>query len=377
MRTDARPGLLDIKYSIYCYILIACLTAGTACGHPDSSSLFFYQGLGYGSQAVYNPGTVIVNGGYGIWQVPVNYGYRKIFAAPYRRWWENNWRSLGHPLRTIGTVGWGEFLATEVFPFDPLDRNREQFVPNYFLHGIGAGMHFRATAEWYQLHGFPRPRLWSLATMAAYHLLTEVVENGESRGPTLDPIADFYVFNPAGILLFSSDRVCGFFSRRLGLAEWSQQPCYNARTGNLENMGQFYVMRYPLKTDRSWSALAHFGLHGMAGVSRTLPDGRSYSASFGLMVENLESAAQEGLGGALAARLSWSAGLFYDRHRSLMASLMVSGLPHNKARLNVYPGMLRMGSFSPGISASWGHELVVGINAACFPLGAAWSSAPR
>lgn len=370
-------GLNGASRRVDFYLLLLCLSAAPASGRPDTSSFFFYKGLRYGSQSVYNPGTVILNGGYGIWQVPSRAGDRRIFEAPYRRWWRNSWASIGHPLRTIEAVGWDKFLANEVFPVDPMDRNREQFVPNYFLHGIGAGMHFRATAEWFQFHGFPHPRLWSLATMAAYHLTTEVVENGEASGPTLDPIADIYVFNPAGILLFSSDRVCGFFAGKLGLTEWSQQPCYNARTGNLENMGQFYVMRYPLRADRSWSLMAHYGLHGMAGLSRRFPDGRSWSATAGLMVENLEAAVQEGPGEAYAARLSWSAGLFFDRENCLLASLMVSGLPHNKARLNLYPGVLKLGSFSPGIIASWGHELVVGVNAAFVPLGLAWGSKPR
>ncbi len=370
------PGCVII-FSAICFVSLPFLQVPASAGQQDTASFFFYKGLGYGSQAVYNPAALVINGGYGIWQVPSRAGDRRIFEAPYRRWWRNSWSSIGHPLRTIEAVGWDRFLTNEIFPADPLDRNREQFVPNYFLHGVGAGMHFRATAEWFQCHGFSRPRLWSLAAMAAYHLTTEVVENGETTGPTLDPIADLYVFDPAGILLFSSDRVCRFFSGKLGLAEWSQQPCYNARTGNLENMGQFYVMRYPIKADRSWSLMAHYGLHGMAGLSRRLPDGRAWSATAGLMVENLEAAVQEGLGEAYAARLSWSAGLFYDRDNSLLASLMVSGLPHNRARLNVYPGVLRLGRFSPGIVASWGRELVVGVNAAFIPLGLAWGSEPR
>ena len=375
MRKD---GLRNI-YSTYRYIFVWSLwlsIAGTA-GAQDTASFFFYKGYHYGSQAGYNPGNVIINGGFGIWQVPSRYGERGMSRSPYGRWWRNTWNSVGHPVRTIEAFGWERFLTTEIFPADPLDRNREQFIPNYFLHGVGAGMHFRATAEWFEYHGFGHPRMWSLATMAAYHLTTEVIENGENTGLTVDPISDLYVFNPLGILLFSSDRVCRFFSQRLRLAEWSQQPAYNARTGNLENMGQFYVVKYPLMKDSGWSAIAHFGLHGMLGLSRQMVDGRAWSATAGLIVEDLEAAVQEGAGQALAAKLSWSGGLFYDRNNSLMTSLMVSGLPHNKAKLNVYPGVLKWGWFRPGLSASWGHEFVLGINLAYCPLGVAWGSEPR
>lgn len=302
---------------------------------------------------------------------------RGIFRLPYRAWWGNTWASLGSPVGTVNRFGWKRFLTTEVFPSDPLNRNREQFIPNYFLHGVGAGMHYRATAEWYQHHGFHRPRLWSLATMAAYHLLTETVETAGSGDLAVDAIADIYIFNPMGILLFSSDRVCRFFSGRLGLAEWSQQPVLNARTGNLENMGQFYVVRHPLSRDGAWSAMVHFGLHGMVGLSHNRPGGRSYSATAGLMVENLITADQEGEGRVLTAELTWSGGLFYDVNRSLMMSLMASGLSTNRARVNVYPGALKVGPFSPGMFAAWGRDLTFGLTCSYSPLGLGWGSHPQ
>jgi hypothetical protein len=213
--------------------------------------------------------------------------------------------------------------------------------------------------------------------MAAYHLLTETVETAGSGDLAVDAIADIYIFNPMGILLFSSDRVCRFFSGRLGLAEWSQQPVLNARTGNLENMGQFYVVRHPLSRDGAWSAMVHFGLHGMVGLSHNRPGGRSFSATAGLMVENLISADQEGEGRVLTAELTWSGGLFYDVNRSLMMSLMASGLSTNRARVNVYPGALKVGPFSPGMFAAWGRDLTFGLTCSYSPLGLGWGSHPQ
>lgn len=343
----------------------------------DTASFYFYKGLPYGSQAAYNPGNVIINGGYGIFQVPARYHNRQIFGLPYRYLFETCWDHLRHPLANIEGYGWKRFLTTEVLPGSPFNRKSGQFIPNYFLHGIGAGLHYRATAEWYQYHGFPRPRLWSLASMAVYHFLTEAVENGGSREVSVDGIADIYIFNPLGIILFSCDPVCRFFSRTLSLSEWSLQPVYNARTGNLENMGQFYVVRYPLNRERDIEAMVHFGLHGMVGLSKRLSRGRCLSGTLGLMVEDLVRVDQELQGRALTAELTWSGGVFYDRSNSLLASLMVSGLPQNRLRLNLYPGVLGVGRFRPGFFAAWGDEEITwGLTWQAVPLGLGWGAPP-
>jgi len=54
----------------------------TGTANHDTTQYFFYHALPYGSQATYNPMNVIINGGYGILQIPNyddEYG-RKIFT---------------------------------------------------------------------------------------------------------------------------------------------------------------------------------------------------------------------------------------------------------------------------------------------------------
>ena len=339
----------------------------------DTAAYFFYHALPYGTQANYNPMNVIINGGYGILQIPkyVDEYERKIFTYPYAEWAENVWRTIRSPLRSIGDFGWWRFLSTEVLPLTIKEKGN-QWVPNYFLHVIGGGMHFRATEEWYRYHGFKSPRLWSIGTMVIYHALSEIVENRGNEELSVDHLADLFIFDPAGMLLFSNDKVCRFFSEKLSLAEWSMQPVINIRNGNLENMGQFYVAKYPLTKERNWHLMAHFGLHGMFGLTHRWTDGQALSVAGGLLVEDLIRVAEEDTGRVLTAVLTWRAGLFYDRNNSLLASLMASTAPEYRLRLNVYPGILRIGPLSPGILVSRSREWVFGITVRYTPLGIGW-----
>jgi hypothetical protein len=362
--------LISSSWFIRIFFLLALATSSLA---QDSRPHYFYHALPYGSQANYNPLNVIINGGYGILQIPsYNDGFdRKIFRFPYQEWLGDMWETAGHPIQTINEFGWWRFFTTEVIPIT-FNMNNNQWVPNYFLHGIGAGMHFRATEEWFRYHGFSHPRLWSIGTMAVYHVLSEVIENRGNKEVAVNHIADLYIFDPLGIWAFTHDGVCRFFADKLQLTEWGMQPAYNFSNGNLENMGQFYVAKYPLSKDKRWSIMAHFGLHGMFGFSYRLLDEHSLSLTGGFLVENLIRAEKEGEGMALKAVLTWRAGLFYDFNNSLMASLMVATIPEYRIRVNLYPGILRLGPFNPGLFLSGSKEWVVGINFNYMPLGVAW-----
>jgi hypothetical protein len=343
-------------------------------GISESRPYFFYHALPYGTQVNYNPINVIINGGFGILQIPQStsseYG-RDIFDYPYINWGKNVWQTVGHPIKTISEFGWGEFISTELFPLS-LNMKGNQWVPNYFLHLIGGGLHFRATEEWFRLNGFVAPRLWSIGTMVLYHGLSEIVENHGNEELTVDHLADLLVFDPAGMLLFSSDGVCRFFSEKLNLAEWSMQPAINLANANLENMGQFYVAKYPITGDKKWNVMAHFGLHGMFGMSYRSSKEHSISLAGGFLVEDLVEVEPGGEQRVLQGVLTWRVGAFYDRNNSLLASLMVANVPAYRVRFNVYPGVLKIGPLSPGFFFSGSSEWVVGVYISYVPVGAAW-----
>ena len=309
-----------------------------------SQERFFYTGKSYGSEAMYNPVYLLLNGSYDIIQLEGH--TRDVFTYHYGTGAANVLRNLGSPFRTIGHYGVGKFLKQEVFPIG-LGIGEAQWWPNYQLHLIGGGMTYVATAEWYEHYGFPVPNILSMVTMGAYHFLNEVVENGNYVGETVDPIADLYIFDVGSVILFSFDGVKRFFRDELHLADWSLQPSLALPTWTLQNNGQFFSMKWKLPFSESVHLFYYFGLRGLLGLSKKFDDGSAFSFGLGLRAIKLETL--ERTTNTQTVDLRWSAGVFFDRENSLLASLFWSDYLDNTLNLNIYPGIVHLGGFSPGL----------------------------
>ncbi len=293
---------------------------------------------------MYNPINLILNGGYDIIQLE-NFS-RDIFSHPYKAGFRNVMKNLSAPFSVINRYGWKNFISNELFPIE-LTKKGAQWWPNYQLHFIGGGMAYTAMYEWYDHHNFPAPRLFSIATMAAYHLLNEVIENGAFQGDNVDPIADIYFFNIGGIIFFSFDNINRFFSEELNLAEWSLMPSFSLRDGNLYNVGQYFSIKWELPFAQRWSFFYYFGMTGLTGLSYKLNNGDNISAGLGLRAKQLTDVDFHSR--KKTSELVWNAGIFYDRENSLLFSATYSGLIDNLININVYPGVLKIGGFSPGL----------------------------
>jgi hypothetical protein len=210
--------------------------------------------------------------------------------------------------------------------------------------------------------------------MFSEHFFEEMIEDAGVRGLNEDPVSDMYIFNPAGILLFSNDNVCRFFSDKLSLNEWSLQPAINFRTGRLENMGQFYVAKLPLEETHTWSAIAYFGMQELFGITRKFSEEKSVSVTGGVIVNSLSAAGISTSEKSYTADLRWSAGVFYDVKNSLLMSLVATGAEHNRLRLNIFPGLLKIGSFAPGIYVDNTGVWSMGMSIRYCPIGAAVGS---
>lgn len=332
------------------------------------TELYFYHGERYGSAAVFNPLTTVINGGFGILQISNR--SNDLRTVDFRAGMRNVTFNLSHPLRAIEKMGWGNFLAREVFPTSFKLKNA-QFYPNYYNHLIGGGFTYREFVDWYRFHQFPQARLWAISSWLAYHFLNEVVENNGFDGPNVDPISDMYIFNLGGLLLFSSDKVASFFANTLHMRDWSFMPAYDPQLHTIENQGQNFMVRLRLPGTHKWSLMYHWGVHGMYGLSYHGNNGESFSAAGGLVVKDLVEVNNTTGVRELTANLVWTAGVFWDRHNSLMASLILSGTKGYKARLNVYPGVVRLGKFSPGffVNLRKDNEMVVGLHYSWAPFG--------
>ena len=315
------------------------------CGISSAQSrYYFYQRRNFGSEALYNPVYVILNGSFDIIQLEGH--QRDIFNFPYAVSIKNVMRNLGNPFPVIKRYGWGKFLANEIFPID-FAKKGAQWWPNYQLHLIGGGMTFVALKEWYEQHNFPDPEIFSLATVATYHLLNEFVENGSYVGDNEDPIPDIYVFDIGGIVLFSFDGIDKFFSRELNLADWSLQPSFSFIDKTLQNNGQYFSIKWKLPFSDAWHLFYYFGMNGLTGLSYKFKDGKAISFGLGLRAKNLVTVNQSV--GQKTIDMTWNAGLFYDIDNSLMSSLFVSGLTDYHIDLNIYPGIFKIGPVSPGV----------------------------
>lgn len=312
----------------------------------DSSAqnYYFYKHLNYGSQSTYNPVSIILNGGYDILQYD---GYtHDVRHFPYRVGARNVWQNISNPGGPISRYGWRNFVSHEIFPLT-LNKKGAQWLPNYKLHLIGGGMEYRMTYEWYLAHDFPAPRLFSVATTFTYHYINEITENGAYIGDNVDPIADLCLFDPAGIILFSFDSVCKFFSEKLNLTDWSMIPSFSVRDLSIQNQGQNFALKWKSPFSERWRLFYYFGDLGMTGVSRTLSDSLSISVALGARATSFEMVDETTH--RRTVKLVWSGGLFYDKYNSLLCSLFLSGSNDKLFNLNVYPGLLHLGKFSPGL----------------------------
>lgn len=345
-------------------VVLCCLVRT---GEAQSKPYYFYQGRTFGSEATFNPVTKLLQGGFYI--LDTDNRSNNPFVIKYEVGLRNVAWNLFHPFDAIQDFGWNRFLSTEVFP-NPR-RRTAQWVPNYFGHILGEGMTFRATEEWYRYHGYRYETALALTTTLLETLLNEVVENGAYRGTNVDPIADVYLFNPLGILLFRSDKVAAFFSRTLHMAYWPRQLMLDPFSGTLENVGHDFVFKYPVS--RSLALFASYGTHSLAGLTFRQTPSYSLSIAAGVMAKELVDAAPGLPSRSLTATIVPAIGFYYDRENSLLFSTVLAPRKDDKMSINVYPGVFRVGGISPGIAVAFGglRGLSLGVDLRGVPLGVA------
>jgi hypothetical protein len=327
---------------------------------------FFYRALPYGSESLVHPLRIIINGGFGI--TSFDNRDNRLDAVDYRTGWRNVWKNLLDPIGAIEANGWGDFVERELLPMS-VSTKKAHYWPNYTLHVVGGGMSYRLAAEWFRYHGYPYPKTLSIATMVAYHMVNEVVENDDFEGYSTDAVADLYLFDPLGIVLFNFDSVSRFFAETLNMAEWSYQAAYDPRRNALENHGQNFAMKVGLGGAR-WSLFYHLGTHGELGLSYRRINGESFSFGFGGQAKDIFALKD----GVRSLDLAPSVGFFYDRNNSLLASLVLSRREDAQVRLNVYPGVVPFARFSPGFifAMDRDRDVQIGISidaSPVFPLG--------
>lgn len=302
---------------------------------------YFYSGKDYGSEALFNPITLIINGGFDITQLQSV--SNKLSDHQYSRMFTNVIENLRDPFPRIRAYGSKKFIM-ELFPTG-MSKETAPWIPNYQLHVMGCGMLATKMREWYEYHGYPYAWTLSAATLMTMHLLNETMESGPYEGYSVDEIADIYLFDLGGIILFSFDNVNQFFSETLNLADWSLQATYLTPSGRI-HAGQFFSIKWQLPFSQEYSFFNRFGMGALFGLSKKVAPEDNLSVGLGFRTKHLVDLDQN-----LRERTietGWQAGVFYDRDNSLLGSIIFSGIKEYFCSIDVYPGVIRYGNISPG-----------------------------
>lgn len=338
----------------------------------DEPTRYFYRGLPYGSDATFHPVRELINGAFGIFQVSSK--WKTLDQIHWRNGLDITWRSISHPFRTTRAYGTRDFLTSEVFP-GQFDMNSLQYLPNYHLHMIGGGARNRAFTEWYRAHGFPHPWIMAMATTVFHSFAVETVEHQAETGPTVDPVADMLFFDPAGAILFTSDRVSRFFSRTLNMAIWSGQPMYNPVLNTVENAGENYGLHLFLNKDDRIGIFMYWGMSDLVGVTVRRVAGLDWSVGLGGMVSELHEEERGAGMSALYARIKLDVGGFVHRNNSLLASVHVSQSWTQRLRASIFPGVVSWHGISPGVYVGVrGADVILGMSVISIPVGLAASN---
>jgi hypothetical protein len=338
-------------------IALLCVINVTA----QEKEYFFYNPKNnFGSDALFNPLSVLVNGSYDVLR---NGSHSKnVFDQYYSEGFKNVFWNLGRPLKTISDYGWDRFIELEIGNLE-FNSNKANFVPNFADHTIGNGMLYAKLKEWYDYHQYPAPWLWSFITTNAYQLMNEAIENGRHDGPNIDLVADVYIFNMLGFVLFEFDFINRFFSETLPMYDWSLQPMFSLNNTSLENTGQQYVVRKQLPYLDNWSGFVFWGLNGIAGLSYSSDKINNYSLGVGQVTNKINSNIRGSLR-FLTPDIDGAIAFFYDRNNSLLLSVLMTGPKVPNIRVNIYPGLIKIGSLTPGLFIGLGEwdKFVFGIN---------------
>jgi len=153
------------------------LLLGISCIFCQERKYYFFNPENdFGSDRLFNPLSLLVNGSYDILR---NGGHTKdIFNNPYGAGYKNVGRNLLDPFSNIRAYGWKCFWEQEIFNFE-LNKNKANFLPNLGDHTIGNGMQYAKLAEWFEYHNYPYPRLYSFLVTTAYQFTNEALENGK------------------------------------------------------------------------------------------------------------------------------------------------------------------------------------------------------
>ena len=330
--------------------------------------------INWGSEQFFHPVNTTLNGSYDILRNGTLES-KNIKNISYRNSLENIYYNITNPLKNIKSFGVNKFIELEIFnlSFNPA---KGHFLPNIANHVLGNGMLYVKLEEWFHYNQYNNPKIMSMLTTTFYQVMNEVVEHptGE-KYINVDSIADLLIFNPIGILLFNFESVKKYFSYTAPIQDWSLQPMYNPFTNELENTGQNYIMHLPVLKSNRIKPFIYWGIHGIAGLSYTKRNNQLISIGLGRVVNRIHGEIRETsyLENTIffTPDMDGSFSVFLSDKKSLLMSAMITGPRFYNLQINIYPGIIKLGGFSPGFYCAIGESegLVIGLSFNSVPFG--------
>jgi hypothetical protein len=191
---------------------------------------------------------------------------------------------------------------------------------------------------------------------------TTIQEIAQGTGGT---VADLYLFDLGGVVVFSLDPVARFFAEKLHANVWPSQAALTAPDFELANNANNLVFKFPLPFTDRFSLFWRTAIGSHLGLTTHMSDGYDLSVGLGADAsrQNLDPVT-----GKESVDIRMSASAYLDRGGSVLASLHWSEVDHRLVAVNVYPGVLhadfgawvnvdRGGAFQFGLS----HRLALGL----------------
>lgn len=338
-------------------VLAAALALGCATGRtpaadapppePPPRGHRFYQSRPWGTEAQFNPISLVLNGGFD--QLRVENANRRLDEFPWKSAATNVVASIGNTERALRRYGWSAWLRDEVLPLSGKAGGGGQWVPNYLLHFFAGGMTGVRITEWYVQRGTPHPEVAAFATKYAWHFLTEMVERPYGDGHNVDAITDLLIFDSVSFFVWRSERVQRLFSTHLEMTNWPGQPALTFPGPTLQNMQMTALVRGKVPRVPDWRPMTTVGAAFLLGVSRRAGENDWISVAAGW--DPALNPVVDTVTGKKTVVLHPNAGLFWDRDGSLLASVIVRLDRQEPVLINVHPGVVRLGGFSPGLWA--------------------------
>jgi hypothetical protein len=315
---------------------------------PEIRKKYFYANRPYGSEAQFNPLTSFLNNGYDQVRTGSN---RALFEFDYDKGTKTVWNSIARADVIIKQYGVKDWLRFEVFPLSSKTNGGGQWVPNYQLHLFAGGTNYIRLMSWFEQRDVAHPRIAAMSTFVLQHAMNELVENTILTQGSVDATTDLLIFDPAALLLWNSDRVQRFVGSRVEFTEWPGQVSFGLPGESIENTFETTMVRFRSARFPNWRVMTTMGGSYLGGISRRGRDSTWWTLGAG--AEAIDNPVIDTVTFRRTANFVGNLGLFVDKNGSLLGSFIVKPAFDAGATLNVYPGVIRIGTWSPGFWVAW------------------------